>query len=110
MSTQMAIEHDQGRLTITSVVVPTGPRPKLPDLIVSLHSAADQPRGSPQALTLGFRVQPDPRSLGALAERLRGLVDELVRAQAAGPASPEPLSFELRVGDLAAVPPADGAT
>jgi hypothetical protein len=58
MSTQLTIEHDQGRLTITSFSVPKGPRPKLPDLIVSLRSAADQPSGSPQALTLGFRVQP----------------------------------------------------
>ncbi len=104
MSTQLAIEHDQGHLTITAVVVPNGPRPKLPDLIVSLRSAADQPSGSPQALTLGFRVKPDPRSLGALAERLRGLADELVRAQAAGLASSGPLSFELQVGDLATAP------
>jgi hypothetical protein len=107
MSTQLTIEHDQDHLTFTCVVVPIGPRPKLPDLIVSLRSAADQPSGSPQALTLGFRVQPDPRSLGALAERLRGLADELVRAQAAGLASSGPLSFELQVGDLAAAPPPD---
>jgi hypothetical protein len=107
MSTQLAIEHDQGRLTIPSVSVPKGPRPKLPDLIVSLRSAADQPPGSPQALTLGFRLQPDPRSLGALAERLRGLADELVRAQATGTGTTGPLSFELPVGDLAAVPPQD---
>jgi hypothetical protein len=104
MSTQLAIEHDQGHLTITAVVVPNGPRPKLPDLIVSLRSTADQPSGSPQALTLGFRVQPDPRSLGALAERLRGLADELVRAQAAGTGSTGPLTFELPVGDLATAP------
>ena len=104
MSTQLTIEHDQGRLTITSVTVPTGPRPKLPDLIVSLRSAADQPSGSPQALTLGFRVKPKPRSLGALAERLRGLADELVRAQAAGTGSTGPLTFELPVGDLATAP------
>jgi hypothetical protein len=107
MSTQLAIEHDQDHLTFTCVVMPIGPRPKLPDLIVSLRSAADQPSGSPQALTLGFRVQPKPRSLGALAERLRGLADELVRAQAAGLASSGPLSFELPVGDLAAAPPPD---
>lgn len=109
MSIQLSIEHDQGRLNITSFDVPKGPRPKLPDLIVSLRSAADQPQGSPQALTLGFRVQPDPRSLGVLAERLRGLVDELVRAQAAGTGTAGPLSFELPVGDLTALPPQDGA-
>ncbi len=76
-------------------------------MIVTLSSADDQPLGSPQALTLGFTVQLETGSLGALAERLRDLDDELVRAQAAGTGSTGPLTFEPPVGDLAASPSPD---
>lgn len=114
MTTRLALEHDRGRLQITSVVVPTGPRPRQADLVLALQSAAELPAGDPRALALSFTVQPGSAGLAALGERLRALADAVGRAAAAAPAASgaEPLSFSLAVGDLVQpapeAPPAGG--